>query len=64
MKVSNSKKGVKMWEGSNSEFRLFYLSGELLKLLDDLASESDQAELIYGLVKEEHERRFGGSNGS
>lgn len=57
-----ASKEVKSWEGSRgeSEFRLFYVSGELLSLLNDLADEREQGDLLYELVKQEHDKRFGG----
>lgn len=58
---STSDKEVRQWgtkASSDRDFRLFYISGELMKLLDELASESEQAELIASLVRQEHERRY------
>lgn len=60
-----STKEARQWSGSrrerdgHKEFKLFYLSGDLLKQLNDLADEADQAELVAELVRQEHERRFG-----
>lgn len=59
-----ASKDIKKWGGNKGqdEFRLFYVSGELLRLLSELATEEEQAELIMQLVKQEHERRFGVSH--
>lgn len=51
--------GTRKGNGGESEFKLFYLSGDLLRQLNDLANEADQAELVAELVRQEHERRFG-----
>lgn len=58
---STSKKDVRHWAGnsaSNREFKLFYLSGDLLTKLDELAADEEQSELIADLIREEHNRRF------
>lgn len=58
---STSKRSVKQWNGMNDrhgEFKLFYLSGDLLSKLNDLASEESQSELLADLIRDEHRRRF------
>lgn len=57
---STSQPDIRQW-GSNSPnkpFRLFYLSGDLMKKLDDLAKPEDQSELIAELIRQEHARRY------
>ena len=56
-----ASKDIRKWAGKRGqdEFRLFYVSGEMLKLLSELADDEDQADLIMELVRQEHERRFG-----
>lgn len=60
MKVSNSKRDIRGWGGNNqSEFQLFYLSGSLLKALNELANEGDQADFIASLIRERYYQSFG-----
>jgi hypothetical protein len=62
--MKSTKSEARQWagnqRGTNDEFKLFYLSGDLLKKLNDLSDPNDQAELIAELIRREHERRFGG----
>lgn len=59
MKAKNERV-ARQWAGGsqpNADFRLFYLSGDLLSKLDDLTDFDSQADLIAELIREEHERR-------
>lgn len=60
MKSTNNR-DIKQWasnRGPNTEFKLFYLSGELLTLLNKLADDAEQSELIAQLIRDEHARRY------
>ena len=62
LKVSSkTEKNIRGWGGNNSQsdFRLFYLSGSLLRTLNELVPEEDQAELIASLVREHYYEKFG-----
>lgn len=58
---STNNREIKQWGGSrspNTEFKLFYLSGDLLTLLNKLADDAEQSELIAQLIRDEHARRY------
>jgi hypothetical protein len=60
---SSTEREARQWGGTRrdgrDEFKLFYLSGDLLSKLNDLTDPDDQAELVADLIRQEHERRFG-----
>tara|TARA_Y100000310_G_C20690809_1_gene822071 strand:+ start:2996 stop:3187 length:192 start_codon:yes stop_codon:yes gene_type:complete len=53
MKASSIKE-----EEGTSQFKMFFLTGEPLRILAELAPEEEQAELIVYLIQKEYERRF------
>lgn len=58
---SISERDVKGWSGNkspNGGFKVFYLGGDLLEKLDELATDEAQSELIAELIRDEHARRF------